>query len=232
MKELLKDNRAFSREIVEKYYLILPSDRLVKSMNLSYRVLIKKGDLPYPNRWINFMSQDEINGLVPLTEFNEDDYDYIFVNESLLVDELNTALIPFGITVDYKLKNLLDLVEISEEIQSKIKVILDEWNDIGELELEKCEVMHYINKGEKEFVRIQEDCSTHDIDYEDTKYLTAQTIVATYIRETARHTEYLHKTNENRWFIVKPSHEPFVLFIIEEIWDIEDMIPFTTFKPA
>ncbi|PHF07213.1 hypothetical protein [Bacillus toyonensis] len=232
MKELLKGKRAFSREIEDKEYLILPATEFSEAMYFSYMTLIKKGDMPYPDRWIDYQSQDERSGLIPLEDFNEDDYEYIFMKEKLMENRLDENLNPYGITVGTDLKNLFEIAEISDEIQQVIKDVLDEWNLIGELQLERCEILHYSDGDSSEFVRIQHECSTHDIDYDETDYLTDQTITETYKRKLETHTEYLHKTNENRWFIEKPSIEPFALFVIEEIWDIEDMIPFTTFKPA
>lgn len=93
------------------------------------------------------------------------------------------------------MKNNIKSHESTKEIQQAIKGVLDERNLIGELQLEECEILCYSD---------------------ETDYLTDQTITETYKRKLETHTEYLHKTNENRCFISKPSTEPFALFVIEE----------------
>ncbi|WHY58628.1 hypothetical protein [Peribacillus simplex] len=87
MKQLLKGNRVFKQEIDEARYLFLPEDRIKKYHYFYKAILIKKGDLLFPNRWINH----EDSALITLDFFDSGNYEYMFF-PNLIVKDIQNVL--------------------------------------------------------------------------------------------------------------------------------------------
>ncbi|MFE4706884.1 hypothetical protein [Peribacillus simplex] len=119
-KFLLESNRVFKQEIEEVRYLFLPKNRIQKYHCFYNAILIKKGDLLFPNRWVNHKG----TVLMPLETFNIEDYEYMFF-PNLLVKDMQKALDPYiDIQVDEDYTSVLEVEELPAAAEPSIREAL------------------------------------------------------------------------------------------------------------
>ncbi|MES9681777.1 hypothetical protein ABWK22_02430 [Gottfriedia acidiceleris] len=230
MKNLLEGNRVFKQENDKTRYLFLPEERINKYYCIYEMIFIKNGDLLFPNRWILHRG----SSLIPLKDFNPEDYEYMFY-PNLFVKWMQKALEPFiNIKLDEDFSNLIALENIPLNAEASVRELLED---------EKSEpsiVEAYIGTDGK-FIILDVDSGLNDsnITEECTSDFADKTIVGTYTNQD----EYLFQvvpnknandfghrfSSETRWFHchIDKSKQ---FNVLSELYDIEDIIPFTKFE--
>lgn len=231
MDQLIEGNRVFKQEIDEAKYLFLPEKHIEKYHYFSNCILIKKGDLLFPSRWIKY--KDEV--LLPLDSYIPNDYEYLFFT-GWYIKHWNAALKPFiDIEIDEEFTSLLTIDELSAAIESSLRELLD-----GENNTMSSIVEAYKYPDEDRFIILNEELSDSYIVEECTSDFAKKRIVKTYknnhgdsIYKTVPKGEeqrYITYSNQVEWYhclLDKTKN----FFVLKEIYDIEDMLPFTNFHP-
>lgn len=219
MKQFLEGKRVFKQENSEVRYLFLQEERIKKYHYFYGDILIKKGDLLYPNRWIKY----ENVVLLPLGSFKQEDYEYVFF-PSWSFKHIQTVLKPLiGIELDEDLSNLLTIDELPSAAESGIRERLNDMN------IEPSIVEAYTFP-DGEFIVLDEELTGSDIVEECTEEFANKTITNIYYN----HDEHLYQiepksSHDIVWYHSRPD-ESNQFSVLREIWDIDDMIPFTKFQ--
>ncbi|PVC74942.1 hypothetical protein C2I27_03390 [Priestia megaterium] len=217
-------------------YLILDSTKIKKCIHFDYVILIKHGDLPYPKRWIRYVNFKPVKGqVVPVEDYNREDYEYIFMPEPGLSDELKSGLELIGQPIDDSNK--------FGEFLSQLDIIPDQLLPVVKEEINFClksgvepraiDAYEYEEQGEKVYVILDLEDNPHYIEKEVTEEFQAMQTVEAY--ELPTKDMHLYKVNDpsssyspERWFIYSYADENFPYF--EEIYEIENLLPYTAFK--
>lgn len=237
INELVRGKRVFEQE-TEKgdRYLVLDANKIQKCIHFDYVILIKPGDLPYPKKWTRyFKSKPEKGQVIPVEEYNRDDYEYIFMPDFGLRDELKKPLEELGYPVDDTNKGenfLSQLDEIPEQLLPIVKNII-ELNQKDTTEPQTIDCYVYEEQGEPIYFILEAEENVNSISRELT--IKFSNMVTLEIYETPLRDKRLYKANDTTeqyksksWFVYsdKDTHLPY----FEELYDLEDLIPYTAFK--
>lgn len=230
MKFLLEGNRVFKQENDEVRYLFLPKNRIQKFHCFYNAILIKKGDLLYPRRWINL--QDTV--LMPLETFNLEDYECMFF-PNLLVKDMQKALDPFiDIRVDEEYTSVLALEELPAAAEPSIRDTLKDEN-------EEPMIVEAYMKPDGSTIILDSQMTDHDIEDECTADFAKLQISESYNLESDSN-QHIYKgipidgedripfyTTSLQWYHSQ-FDESTEITTLKELNDIEDMLPFTKFQ--
>lgn len=231
MEQLLEGKRVFKQELKEVKYFFLPEKHIEKYHYLSNCILIKKGDLLFPSRWVKYT--DEV--LLPLGSFVPNDYEYLFFT-GWYIKHWNAALKLFiDIEIDDEFTNLLILDELPAATESSLRELL-----VGEKDTVPSLVEAYKYPGEDRFIILNEELTNSDIVEECTSNFAKKKIVTTYNNHgdslyktvpKGKEQRYITYSNQVEWYHCQLD-ETKNFFVLKEIYDIEDMLPFTKFQPV
>ncbi|MEC0276900.1 hypothetical protein [Peribacillus frigoritolerans] len=232
MEFLLQGNRVFKQELDEVRYLFLPKNRIQKYCCFYNSILIKKGDLLFPSRWINHKE----TVLMPLETFNIEDYECMFF-PNLLVKDMQKALDPFiNIRVDEEYNSILALEELPAAAEPSIRDVLKDEN-------EEPMIVEAYMQPDGSYIILDYGMSDHDIDGECTEDFAKLQISESYDLGSDSQ-QHIYKTipidGEDRIPFYTTSlqwyHSQFdestEITTLKELDDIEDMLPFTKFQLA
>ncbi|EJQ32408.1 hypothetical protein IEC_05420 [Bacillus toyonensis] len=232
MKILLEGRRIFEYETDENTkYLIFSDESLKKYVYNAASIFIKKGNFPYPQKWLisdNFKTREL---LTPIDDFDSSIYEYMFHIDWPLVERITQILKPYGIQVAQEpngvrmrdLNGLLRLEEIPQEVQDEIRDALAEEDLRTYEEFQVFECYSCKEKGNEEFFIINgdNDIVLSDISYDQTDWFSDKYIVETYRKKTQSSTEYVFKTDRDEWFIYSPGDSDSNYWVLEHIYDDE-----------
>ncbi|MEY2196745.1 hypothetical protein AB7942_29130 [Neobacillus sp. BF23-41] len=234
MEKLLEGKRIFRQDGEADRYLLLSEDFIQKYYYFYEVIAIKKGELLYPHKWLKY----SCSVLFPLDSFNLTDYEYIFSTDKWLANDIKTALEPFlEIQIDNQLNALLELTEIPRGSELGIRESLEK-EAYKEKDLSIIEAFSCPNQDNR-FIILDSEFSDDDITYERTKDFADKVILDSYQRRLGNYTEYLYKLapskNSDSYYLSEISwyyrgiDELGNFDFLKLIYDIEDMLPFTSF---
>ena len=230
MNTMFENVRVFEQQLDETQYLVLPEEKIKKYVFFSIEIAVKKGDLSHPNRWIRFNDT-----LIEEEKFNYEDYDLIFSPDKWNAAEVKEAIgDQLNFEIDSEFNNLLSTEEIPLETALKIKEALSEYSyvkkgDAHEVEAFKVAENHFL---------ILDYIAGHNITDEYTKAFKEKVFDevfkdplnnTTLLRVGAPPIENSIFSEKGTWYI-SWRDETDKYSILRKIYDIEDIIPFTSFK--
>lgn len=237
ISEIVAGKRIF-KELTEKdyRYLILNSSNIKKCIHFDYLILIKHGDLKYPKNWIRYVNFKPVKGqVVRIEDYNRDDYEYIFMPDPGLSDELKNELELLGQPTDESNRFgdfLSQLDIIPDQLMPLVKEEIDSCLKSG-VEPRVIDAFEYEEQGEKVYVILNLEDNPHDFEEETTAEFQNMETVEAY--ELPTKNTRLYKVNDpnssyhpEKWFIYSYADANFPYF--EEIYEIENLLPYTAFK--
>nr|WP_280146647.1 hypothetical protein [Priestia megaterium]MDH3168909.1 hypothetical protein [Priestia megaterium] len=239
INELVRGKRIFKQETDRDYkYLTLDADKIRKCIYFDYVIAIKPGDLPYPKKWwLRYFSTKPVKGqIVPVEEYKKGDYEYIFMPEFGLRDELKRELEELGYDTDDSNKGesfLSQLDEIPAKLLPTVKNIveLNQKDTTRPITIIDCYM--YEEQGEPVYFIVEDDLDVSTISEELT--IKFQNMVTHEVYETPTKDKYLYKAKDTTdryksesWYLYSDNDANFPYF--EELFNLEDLIPYTAFK--
>jgi hypothetical protein len=234
--ELLKGKRVYTQEGErDDRYLILSSDRIKKFVYLTYKILIKHGDLPYPKKWIRYFGFKPAKGeLVPVEEFNADDYEYIFSPDYALSEEMKERLIELGYPTDdtNKHENFLILLdEIPDSLIPLVKRDIEFDMEGDKFQIVDCYV--YTENEEEIYYLLDADEHINSIKEESTNEFTDKETLDVYSLEEEKKRLYNIRGgtglySAEGWYLY--FYDDLNFPYLEKLYELEDVLPYTSFK--
>ncbi|MFE4814551.1 hypothetical protein ACFQ9Y_26120 [Peribacillus simplex] len=99
----------FSKECIAQYYYFYND------------ILIKKGDLLYPSKWI----KNDGSTLYPIANFDPDDYEYIFYPDFHTIDMQEVLNTFTDIKLEDDFQSLLALDELPASVEKMIREVIE-----------------------------------------------------------------------------------------------------------
>jgi len=215
--------------------LELATENIYQYVNLSSCVAIKKGDLLSPSKWIDYEHVDRTASLIPLEDFNLDDYEYVFFLFVSGARELRKLLgLPLlgDDVLDYQSIFKIDAipVELSSELKELIK---------GEDYINTANFNNFVTDvfvAGKDTLILDRD-GVYDVSEELTsKFLNMELQLSKSCFRDGKKLQLLklndplsRYTNDEKWYVYYDS-EITNARVLEEIRDIEDILKYTDFK--
>ncbi|MBU3574162.1 hypothetical protein IUK39_29415 [Priestia aryabhattai] len=239
MKSLLEGKRVFEQETIKgTRYLLVPENKIEKYKYLACYLLIKKGDFEYPRRWIRYTDIPFEEAIVPLDTFNIDDYEYIILPDFSLEEGLKEVFEENGIDTDPFYKGLMKFEKIPVNLQALIRDALersegaDDW-----FEEHKLECFTYQKDGKQIAIALTGDPEIHDVKYEYTQKFLDKRVVKRYFIDSEKTKELISLRDKEdiefhpreEWFVLYSETDNNSFFILENVYDVEDIIPFVNF---
>jgi hypothetical protein len=238
MKSLLEGKRVFEQETAKgTRYLFVPENKIKKYKHLAAYLLIKKGDFEYPRRWLRYTDIPFEEAIVLLDTFNIDDYEYIVLPDFSLDKELKLVFEEHGIDTDPYFKGLMKFEKIPVSLQTLIRNELEENQGIKWLEEDTLECFMYQNKDKQIAIALTGDPEIHDVRHESTQKFLDKRIVKRYFIDSEKTKELISLRDKEdieyhpreEWFVLYSETDDNSFFILEEVSDVEDIIPFVNF---
>ncbi len=236
MKSLIEGKRIFDQDGTN-FYLVFPEEKIKEYKYLSYTILIKKGDILHPTRWINYSRALDSDVLIPSEQFNFENYEFVFHPEGLMIEELNDVLKEIDFTINADFSNIFEIQEIPSGLLPRLVAVFEEYkyssNDVLTVE-----AFSYIQNDELKYIILDSEFTNDDIIDEYTKEFLSMEIIKTYSRQNEDETEFLIKTIGNRsiyaidelWYAYYPVDPQHTYHVLTNIFEIEDMLPYTNFS--
>ncbi|MEB2276813.1 hypothetical protein LAV82_22605 [Bacillus sp. ILBB4] len=237
INETVREKRVFSQQTERDYrHLILDSNKIKKCIYFDYVILIKQGDLPYPKRWLRYFSLLPQKGqVVPVENYNREDYEYIFLPYPGFSDEMKKELELLGQPTDDSNKFSNFLIQLDEIPDHLLPLVKKEITSCFEQTTEPPAIDAYVyeEQGETAYLILEFEDNPHDIDEDATTRFQSMETLQTY--ELPGEHKRLYKVNEpdahynsERWFVY--SYEDANFPYLEELHELEDLLPYTAFK--
>lgn len=236
IKEIVKNKRIYEIDDNQDYY-ILEEDKVKKLIFFDFVIAIKQGDLPYPKRWIRcFEDEHPKKGQVlPIEEYNRDDFEYIFMPEHRFPQELQEAFRDLGCATskdEYKSENfLIELDEIPNHLLPLVKDNIIKSQEDAHEPYEK-EFYEYVKDGETHYLLVSGmESFIMKITGEVTDEF--QNIETEEVYKVPSKNMSLFKVNDldskyrSNWFMYSTEDPNFPR--LKELHDIEDLIMYTDF---
>lgn len=230
MNKLFENVRVFEQQLDETQYLVLPEEKIKKYVFFSFEIAVKKGDLSHPNRWIRLNDT-----LIEEEKFNYEDYDLIFAPDKWNAAEVKEAIgDQLNIEYDIEFKNLLSMNEIPIESALKIKEALSNYSYVKKGDAHEVEAFSVT----KDQFLILDDMMGQNITYEYTEEFKEKVIDAEY-KNLLNSTTLLRVglaagdkviSGSNRTWYISWRDSTNNYTILRELYEIEDIIPFTSFE--
>jgi len=230
MKSLLEGKRVFKQEADETKYLFLPEKEIEKYYYFYHDILIKKGDLLFPTRWM----KKEGAVLAPLDSINLEEYEYVFFPE-WVAKYIKEILAPFmDIEIDNQLTELLALEELPVETEKGLRELIEAEHSLPPI------VEAYKDIDKEKHVILHQDFTKDDISDEYTSDFSKINITSTYEKTFNGVTEIVLQTNPNKensgyfsygaqWFHYQDNPRNNVI-TLTEIHDMEEILLIAGFK--
>lgn len=232
MNTLFSDKRIFDQK--SERYLVIDKAFIDSYVYLSPYVAIKKGDLLSPYKWIDYSEKEPEDCLIPLSEFNLDDYEYIFYLGVAGAREVRKFL---GLSLleskeqDYK--SIFEIKLVQAHLESALRELIQTEDYITAERLEHFTTDAY-RSGED--VIIMEYNLVHNIhgevtaEFNEKEFLNSKNMIrdGKVFKLLQFVSEESYDDNQD-WFIYCESEYKGVFELIP-IYTIEDLLPYTDFK--
>jgi hypothetical protein len=240
------DYRIFQQETNEySRYLLIPSDKIEDYLYLEYYIGIKKGDLLSPNKWLLFGTNAP--KVVKKDLFDIKEYELLFYSDDThLVRDIEKVLDGhIEVTLEKELKPLLAVTQLPSEVEAPIKDVLMaegiKEEDIQTVEVYACERNHEVY-----YLNLDHETNDDEITYEYTQDFQKLYLVAEYQRANQGQSESLFKTvplphkengilhhsSEEKWYHLYQGDVDYPVWMLKQIYDMEEMLAFTSFTLA
>jgi len=238
MKQLLEGKRVFEQETTKgTRYLFVPENKIEKYKYLAAFLLIKKGDFEYPRRWLRYTDIPFEEAIVLLDTFNIDDYEYIVLPDFSLDKELKLVFEEYGLDTDPYFKGLVKFEKIPVNLQILIRNELEENQGTKWLEEDTLECFMYQNKDKQVAIALTGDPEIHDVRHECTQMFLDKRVVKRYFIDSEKTKELISLRDKEdieyhpreKWFVLYSETNDNSFFILEEVSDVDDIIPFVNF---
>lgn len=245
MHRFIQEKRIFKQETnFATRYLLIPSEQIEKYIHLEYSIGIKRGDLLHPKKWIVF--GQNAPKVFKKEHFNLNEYEVLFFPDPHLVRDIKGIISGHvELQLEKEIEPLLTMERLPDAIETPLRNVLLTENT-KESELQVVEVFVHEQKGEPNYLVLHSELTDDDISYEYTKDFMDIYTVSEYKRENEGREEYLFKTvpishkemgllhhsREERWYHLHQNESDYPFLILQEIYDMEEMVAFTSFQVA
>ncbi|WP_142385312.1 hypothetical protein [Bacillus sp. UMB0728] len=233
---IIRGMRIFKQDGEKSRYALIPEKAIFKYAFLNMDIAIRKGDLLTPHKW-----EYHKKTLIREELFSFDDYEYIFYPDKWTSELLNKALEPFlpsnlekGESLDY----LQQLEKIPAEAERSVREIIEQ-EMIPPEGVMITEAYVYKHHNQSRSLILSEDVYGDDITGEETNRFQQLKLQEVY--QNASSAQYLYKLkskddhndsfifNKGDWYIFY-TDESGTFSWMEELFDIDDLLPFTNFS--
>lgn len=232
MKDFFQGKRIYGQD--DDQLLVLDSNKISKRYYLSPYVVVNKGDLFSPSKWINYAETDSVSSFIPLSDLNLDDYEYISDFGPAAARELKKRLsLPLLSNSGLDLQSIFQMKSLPESFENEIREILEfdsYWNE-DNLSVFAGDV--YISENDFLFLDYEINGITEITSQFEQKEIKE-------IRKTVKDgseinllkiaaADSLYSFQDDDWYLYYPSSEYKDAYVLQLI-AIEDLLPFTDFK--